>query len=255
VQDNNFGEKMALREEFEKKGNWLFRWRSYMPLIMVIILIASLRNFHYLDKSEQMDELWETFCLCVSFFGLAIRIITIGYTPRGTSGRNTKEQIAESLNTKGIYSVVRHPLYLGNFFIWLGIVLFAHQWMLTLVCILSFWLYYERIMFAEEAYLRNKFGKVFENWAEVTPAFIPDLKKWEKADLSFSVRNVLKREYNGFFVIILSMTLLELTGNIFAEGKPQLDMMWNIILGVGFLIWFTLRTLKKKTMLLHVEGR
>jgi hypothetical protein len=31
--------------------------------------------------------------------------------------------------------------------------------------------------------------------------------------------------------------------------------MWNIILSVGFVIWMTLRTLKKKTALLHVEGR
>ncbi len=246
---------MALREEFENSGNWLFRWRSYMPLLMTVIVIASLRKFHYLDHSEKYDELWETFCLCVSFFGLGIRIFTIGYTPRGTSGRNTKEQIADTLNTKGIYSLVRHPLYLGNFFIWLGITLFPHQWSLTLICALSFWIYYERIMFAEEAYLRNKFGKVFLDWAEKTPAFIPSFKDWKKPELLFSVRNVLKREYNGFFVIILSMSLLEFTGNIFAIGKPQLDMMWQIILCVGFLIWFTLRTLKKKTTLLHVEGR
>lgn len=246
---------MALREEFEKSGGWLFRWRSYMPLLMVGILIASLRNFHYLDHSEKIDELWEGFCLAVSFFGLAIRIFTIGYTPRGTSGRNTKEQIAETLNIKGIYSVVRHPLYLGNFFIWLGIVLFAHQWELTLICILSFWLYYERIMFAEEAYLRSKFGQVYELWAEETPAFIPSFSKWARPELPFSVRNVLKREYNGFFVIILSMTLLELTGNIFVEKRLELNLMWNIILSVGFLVWFTLRTLKKKTTLLHVEGR
>ncbi len=246
---------MALREEFEKSGGWLFRWRSYMPLVMTGILIASLRNFHYLYHSEKIDELWETFCLTVSFFGLAIRMVTIGYTPKGTSGRNTREQIAETLNTTGIYSIVRHPLYLGNFFIWLGIVLFAHQWMLTLICILSFCLYYERIMFAEEAYLRSKFGKAYELWAEETPAFIPSFKKWTKPELPFSLRNVLKREYNGFFVIILSMTLLELTGNIFVEGKLELNLMWNIILSVGFLIWMTLRTLKKKTTLLHVEGR
>jgi protein-S-isoprenylcysteine O-methyltransferase Ste14 len=246
---------MALIEEFEKSGNWLFRWRSYLPLLMTGIVIASLRNFHFLDQSEKMDELWEIFCLCVSFFGLGIRVFTIGHTPRGTSGRNTREQIAETLNTSGIYSAVRHPLYLGNFFIWLGIVLFAHQWSLTLICVLSYWLYYERIMFTEEAYLRKKFGSQFEDWADKTPAIIPSFKNWKKANLTFSLRNVLKREYNGFFVIILSMSLLEFTGNIFVKGKPEFGMMWNIILGVGFSLWLTLRTLKKRTTLLHVEGR
>ncbi|MGB8874133.1 MAG: hypothetical protein WCC75_12145, partial [Desulfobaccales bacterium] len=44
-----------------------------------------------------------------------------GLPPRGTSGRNTQGQVAETLNTTGIYSLVRNPLYLGNFLIWLGL--------------------------------------------------------------------------------------------------------------------------------------
>ncbi|MGC9453013.1 MAG: methyltransferase family protein, partial [Oceanipulchritudo sp.] len=51
----------------------------------------------------------------------------------GTSGRNTKQQVAYSLNTTGFYSVVRNPLYLGNFFMYLGIALFTHHWWLVLV--------------------------------------------------------------------------------------------------------------------------
>jgi protein-S-isoprenylcysteine O-methyltransferase Ste14 len=246
---------MTLREEFEKSGNWLFRHRSNLPLLMIGIMILSMRNFHYLGHSEMLDRLWEGFCFFVSFLGLGIRILTIGHTPGGTSGRNTREQIADTLNTSGMYSIVRHPLYLGNFFIWLGISLFAHQWKLTLICILFFWVYYERIMFAEEAYLMRKFGKSFDDWANKTPAFIPNFKKWKKPELPFSLRNVLKREYNGFFVIILSMFSLEMIGNIFAEGKLKFDLIWCIILAIGFLVWTTLRTLKKKTMLLHVEGR
>ena len=34
---------------------------------------------------------------------------------KNTSGRNTHDQVADSLNTSGIYSIVRHPLYVGNF--------------------------------------------------------------------------------------------------------------------------------------------
>jgi protein-S-isoprenylcysteine O-methyltransferase Ste14 len=163
--------------------------------------------------------------------------------------------VADALHTTGMYSLVGHPLYLGNFFVWLGIILFAHQWKLTLICVLSFWVYYERIMFAEEAYLLKKFGKEFEDWANETPSFIPNFKKWKKPELPFSLRNVLKPEYNGFFVIILSMFFLEITRNVFAEGKLEFDSMWGIILSISFMVWMILRTLKKKTALLHVEGR
>ena len=139
--------------------------------------------------------------------------------PQGTSGRNTKRQIAETLNTDGIYSVVRHPLYLGNFFIYLALGLFAHTWWLALICVLAFWLYYERIMYAEEAFLRGKFGAEFDEWAGRVPAFVPDLRQWRPFRLPFSVRNAARREYHGFFAIILTMFVLELVED-FYPGRP-----------------------------------
>lgn len=246
---------MSLKEEFEKTGNWLFRWRSYLPLLLVGMILVELRNFEFFGKSEILDDLWEIFCLAVSFFGLGIRMFTVGHTPKRTSGRNTSKQVADTLNTTGIYSLVRHPLYLGNFFIWLGISLFLQLWWLTLICILVFWVYYERIMFAEEAFLRNKFGSDYENWASNTPAFIPKMKGWKKPGLPFSVKNVLKREYNGFFGIITMFTTLEVIGDYFVEGKLEIDLMWGLIFGVGFIAFVTLWTLRKKTGFLSENGR
>lgn len=64
----------------------------------------------------------------LSVLGFWIRSVAIATTPKGTSGRNTKEgQVAESLNTTGIYSMIRHPLYLGNYLMWIGIVLFTYN--------------------------------------------------------------------------------------------------------------------------------
>lgn len=246
---------MALREEFELTGNWLFRWRSYLPLIVIGIFLLALREYEYPGHSEQLDHIWEAICLIISFFGLGIRIFTIGHTPKGTSGRNTKEQVAETLNTTGIYSIVRNPLYLGNFFMGLGIALFAHLWWLTLIYILIFWLYYERIIFAEEAYLRNKFGRTYLDWASKTPVFIPRFSNYRRSDLPFSFKNVLRREYNGFFAVIVVLFILETVGEVFSKGRLEFDLGWIIILGIGFVIWVVLRSLKKYTTILNVEGR
>ncbi len=246
---------MALREEFEKNGNWLFRWRSYLPLLLTGIVLIGMRHFEYPGHQHTYDKIWEIFCLVISFTGLGIRCYTVGHTPKGTSGRNTSRQEAEFLNTTGIYSLVRHPLYLGNFFCWLGISLFVRIWWVSLIFILVFWLYYERIMFAEEEFLRRQFGKDYNTWADDTPAFMPDFRKWRSPALPFSLKNVLKREYSGLFAIISSFTFLEIVGDLFAEGRLEFDRMWIIIFSTGCVIYLTLRWLKKNTGILHVEGR
>jgi hypothetical protein len=214
-----------------------------------------MREYKHPSTSEKMNHLWEIFCLAVSFFGLGIRVITIGQIPGGTSGRNTQKQVAETLNTKGMYSIVRNPLYLGNFFMGLGISLFGRLWWLAVIYILIFWLYYERIIFTEEEFLRNKFGDEYLEWANSTPVILPKLSRYKKADLPFSVRNVLKREYNGFFAVIVIMFLLETVEEASTKGEIDFDLGWLVLLGVGFTIWVVLRSLKKYTNVLRVDGR
>ncbi|MDP2277986.1 MAG: isoprenylcysteine carboxylmethyltransferase family protein, partial [Nitrospirota bacterium] len=201
------------------------------------------------------DLFWEILCLLLSFVGLAIRCLTIGYIPKSTSGRNTKKQIAEVLNTTGMYSIVRHPLYLGNFIIFLGITLFIQVWWFALIAVLAFFIYYERIIFAEEGFLRLKHGALFLEWAEKTPAFLPKFKNWQKSALPFSFKNVLKREYTAFFVITTSFPVLDSLSDLFVEGKLQLDIGWDLLFIIGLITYLVLRTLKKRSKLLDVDGR
>ncbi len=246
---------MALQEEFERSGSWLFQWRSYLPLALIGVVLMAMREYHYPGGNETLDHLWEGFCLVMSFFGLGIRVATVGYTPNATSGRNTRRQVAGALNTTGMYSLVRHPLYLGNFFMFLGVVLFAHTWWLTLIYILAFWLYYERIMFAEEAFLRRKFGDEYLDWADSTPAFIPRSRNYRKPALPFSLKKVLRKEYNGFFAVIVAMFTLEEFGEIILKGQPGWDVPWVVLLSLGLAVWTLLRVLKKRTAWLHKRVR
>ena len=36
---------MALSHEFEKVGNWFFQWRSYLPLLLLILISAGFERF------------------------------------------------------------------------------------------------------------------------------------------------------------------------------------------------------------------
>ena len=246
---------MALKEELEKQGEWLFKWRSYLPLLILPIVLVALKDSEYMEQvvGEMADDLWKGFCVTISFMGLIIRCITCGYVPKETSGRNTKRQKAGLLNTTGMYSIVRHPLYLGNFFILLGMALFVEVWWLTLISVLAFWLYYERIIIAEEGFLRREFGDLYLAWSGETPAFLPKFRNWQKPDLPFSFKSVIARKYTTLFVIIASFSLIDITEDIFVEGK--LDLAWIMVFASGFMLYLTLRALKKKTRIFYVEGR
>lgn len=246
---------MALKDEFEISGNWLFRWRSFLPLGLIVLVFSSMLNYNYLFDSQLFDYFWEGLCLFVSFLGLAIRAWTIGHTPKHTSGRNTKKQVANQLNTTGIYSIVRHPLYLGNYFMMLGVITLSHNAWSIIIFTLLFTLYYERIMYSEEAFLLRKFGDEYQKWSEQTPAFFPRFSQYIPSALPFSFKNVLRREYSGFFAVVVSMFIVEVYGDWIVEGRLKLETPWLIFLGVGAAIYLSLRTIKKTTNWLIVEGR
>jgi len=246
---------MALHEEMVRDGNFLFRWRGYLPLTFLAVLLPEMRHFTYLGGTHALHSLWELVCLGVSFFGLGVRCYTIGTVPGGTSGRNTTAQRAELLNTAGVYSVFRSPLYFGNFFVGLGIVMFVHVWWVAALYTLVFWLYYERIILAEEDFLRGKFGDRYLAWAEATPVFWPRLSRWIPPELPFSLRNVLKREYSGLLAIIAPLSLLEVGGEYVVQGRFAPEAPWLALLAAGVLVYVVLRWLARNTRVLHVEGR
>ncbi len=176
---------MALQEELKKQGDFLFKYRSYLPLLLVfmgiIIIVINPLKIN-IDDSLFLYYILKQSAIFVGLFGLLIRAYTIGYTKKHTSGRNTGEgQIAEELNTKGIYSLTRNPLYLGNYFMWLSLAMMTGFIGFVVLFTLIFWIYYERIIYAEEQFLRKKFGDKYLCWASKTPIFIPyKFKNYQK---------------------------------------------------------------------------
>lgn len=247
---------MALRETFRVEGEWLFRWRSYLPLIpLSLVLGVLLTGYRYPAGSATFDAYWKIGCFAISLVGEAVRVLTVGFVPAGTSGRNTDRQRARVLNTTGTYSVVRHPLYLGNYLMWLGVLLLSRSPVLLALVSLLYWLYYERIMFAEEEFLRERFGSEYEEWAARTPAFIPRRRGWSSPDLCFSLRTVLKRELSSMLGLVSVFAAASVASNYGATRHWRLDPLWGGIFVIGFLLYLLLRLLKRRTKLLHVAGR
>lgn len=246
---------MQITEHFKQSGNWLFRWRSYLPLVLFAFASVSLRNFEYPDDNHQFDLVWEALALDVSLSGLAIRVYAIGCAPKRTSGRNTAKQVADELNTTGLYSVLRHPLYLGNTLIWLGIALFPRSFVLPALVMLVSWLYHERIIYAEEDFLEQKHGEAFRAWAKRTPAIWPKWSLWRRSALPFAWRHALKREYHGLFGIISAFFAFEIAGDWFVHRSFEIDPVWFALWFGSLIFYLATRFLRKLTSLLEVPGR
>ncbi|MCD4772085.1 MAG: isoprenylcysteine carboxylmethyltransferase family protein [Bacteroidales bacterium] len=246
---------MALIHSFEKSGNTLFRFRGQIPVILFIIALPVIYFTNYSIISNSLNVILTIVAISLSILGFFIRAISIGTTPKGTSGRNTKNQVAESLNDTGIYSAVRHPLYLGNYFMWIGIVLFTFNIYFIIIVSLAFWLYYERIMFAEERFLEKKFGQKYLDWSLTAPAFIPSFKNYKKNTTPFSLKSVLRREYSGFLATVLCFTFIDYYRFFLLNQKIEWDRLSTYILAITIIITLTLRTIKHSTKLLNEEGR
>ena len=246
---------MLLKNRLVKEGNWLFRWRSYLPTAAIPLLLVAIDENAWPLHSHARHDLWDLACLLVSFAGLAVRVLAVAFAPAGTSGRSTKRQSAKTLNTTGLYSTVRNPLYLGNYLIALGVVLTPMAWWLPVIYTLTFWLYYERIIMAEEAFLCERFGDAFTAWAEKTPPFVPRLSQWRPPAESFSLRSVLRREYTGLALIILLHCGAEEFEHWIIERRLVVEPYWTAMLAFGVIAYFTLYGLKRHTILLDAPGR
>ncbi|PYM20277.1 MAG: hypothetical protein DMD81_02185 [Candidatus Rokuibacteriota bacterium] len=163
----------ALSRPVVALGDFFFRWRSYLPFALLPLVILAVGQSRPARGRHGGELGWEIACVLLSLGGLALRAYTVGVAAPGTSGRNTREQKAASLNTTGPYSVVRHPLYVANFVIAVGLALFTRAWFLPLVVAALTFGYYACIVQREEVFLRERFGAAFDGWSARVPAVVP----------------------------------------------------------------------------------
>ncbi len=244
---------MALVNSWERQGNFLFKYRGQFPVILFVLSVP----FLYFTESinESSIVYWNYTAVLVSVLGFLIRFYTIGTTPKGTSGRNTKEQIADYLNSTGIYSLVRHPLYLGNYLIWIGIAIFTYNIYFIIIVSLLFWIYYERIMFAEERFLEKKFGDEYLNWSNGIAAFIPSFTNFTKTIIPLSLKSILRREYAGLLATVIGFAFIDVVRLYFTTGILDITELMLQILLVTVVVVVVLRSLKHYTSVLDEKDR
>lgn len=122
----------------------------------------------------------------------------------------------KQLATTGAYSLVRHPLYLGNFLILVGFTIACANWIVVLIVLFFFWFYYPAAIKYEDTKLERIFEDQWRAWSANTPAMFPTRLGWKaNADAEWNARQSLLR--NGeliisVFIVICAAVLLYRAG-------------------------------------------
>ena len=204
-----------------------------------------------------MQENWLNACYTIVAIGLVvlghlIRALAVGKRAAHTSGRNRDQQVAEALNSTGIYSMVRHPLYLGNITTYIGWAVFTGIDWLVPVFLILFVAYYRLIIFAEEQFLTRKFGQDYLDWRKKTPLLLPAVWKYKVNNQSFSIKVVLENEYSGWAASMTTAFVLVWFQN-YIMGSLQTNQNNLVAMALFIVIFgFGMRYLKKKTRVFKV---
>jgi len=249
---------MRILDELKRPGAFFFRWRSYVPLLLLFPAAAALTHGIVIERyfGDAVEDAVVLTSYAISLAGLAVRWATIAYAAPGTSGRGTKQK-ADTLNTTGMYSIVRNPLYLGNCIVVLGMLLAIKSWWFVLAGGLVYVWFIHHLIDAEEEYLSGKFGAAYAGWAARTPALIPRFSLWRRPERAFSWRMLLRREYYGVMTVAAFYLCNEVAEDLLVERDQfsawlKDDWFWVAQFFAASAIFFVLRHLKKRTTLLQV---
>ena len=179
--------------------SFLFTKRSFTPIPIVLMILYF---------SDPTYPFW-AYGFFLILIGEFIRINAVSYA----GGRTRTIKVgADSLCISGPYSRTRNPLYIGNLFIYGGVVLFSGgEYMIQLffIVIIFFVFQYSMIVSLEEEKLLTLFGQSYLEYKKNVPRIIPQIKAWnnnQKRD-PIGLYKTLKTEkrtlQNMFLIIIL----------------------------------------------------
>ncbi len=224
-----------------KIGNFLFKHRSFTPIPLIIIVFIIFKPVNLGDKNILINLSG----IFISFIGEIIRIIAVGYSFTGTSGRETFLR-ADALNTTGIYAIVRNPLYIGNFFMFTGLVIVFSNVFATFVFALFLILQYYFIILSEESFLKEKYGESYEAYCRQVKRIIPTFKNYKRNRNPFSLKKVILKENDSIFNMLMMFLLVLLYKEWRFNGRIDQPILYIIPGGILMVLYVIVKIIKRR---------
>jgi steroid 5-alpha reductase family enzyme len=114
------------------------------------------------------------------------------------------------LVNSGPYSWLRNPMYVGRFFVGLGLTLLTWRWFLVAPYVLIFWLYAQARVLGEERRLRGLFGEEYEAYCRRVRRWLPRPPRERLSQRRWSWACVLRNhELRVAGAVIIGLLLLK----------------------------------------------
>jgi protein-S-isoprenylcysteine O-methyltransferase Ste14 len=222
-------------------GHFIFRYRTALSPLLLFLL--------FLPGPNVLADPFvaAVLGLLVALIGQIVRAATIGFDYIVRGGRN-RRVYADTLVTDGLFRHSRNPMYVGKFFMVLGAGLAANRWPALLSICGVYALMYHAVVLAEEEYLRQKFGRAFDEYCARTPRWLPRLRGLGEtlSSSKFNWARVLIKEYSaplGWTLPIVLIGLYNMNRAVDHDSSGQ----WVLIgmLGLAATFWLGAGWLKK----------
>ena len=156
--------KIDIRKIAISCGGWLFKFRSYTPIPIILVLLFCFRG-----EVENHILTWSCGPLLL-MCGEGLRFWSLRYIGKFSRTRKKKGRM---LVRDGPYLFMRNPLYAGNLLIWTSFAVMGElAWLMPLVIIL-FFVQYQCIVLWEEECLREFFPSDAEDYFRKVPRWVP----------------------------------------------------------------------------------
>ncbi|MCF0075294.1 isoprenylcysteine carboxylmethyltransferase family protein [Dyadobacter sp. CY261] len=191
-------------------GNFFFKYRNILFVFLYLLLFLPSPLLFAPDTfGENYYLLPIILGLIITVSGELIRGLTIGLAYIIRSGSN-KKVYAETLVTEGLFNHCRNPLYVGNILMLLGAGIISNSMLYVTIVIPLFLFIYQAIVFAEENFLRNKFGSQFDAYCSRVNRWLINLTGVSPTfdKMRFNYKRWILKEYNTIMVWMTGINAL-----------------------------------------------
>jgi protein-S-isoprenylcysteine O-methyltransferase Ste14 len=155
----------ALREHHRIVFVLIVLGKTLRTKVGLLLAVACVAAGFYLKKTPldlAKPNVWVVVGLLLIVAGVAFRFAAYGCLKK-----------KEVLATNGVYSLCRHPLYLGSLLLTYGFCFLLNKFWYFVAATIYFLIFYPLTIVWEEIRLAERYGADHEQYARATPALLP----------------------------------------------------------------------------------